>query len=310
MKTLFLSLVLTLSFSAFANEKGNGGDPFIVNASKFPDQNKIENAVHVITEKLSTSTLGNELKLKLIQEARELLKEGKYLYLENIIVIGEAPEGYSIPQDAGQFLAFGAMTYSGLGGNIYFSESALKHTDDKFQELLLHELLHHVLTPGLSQNEIFIERLTSEILTRNISERTLKAIELRVFFTKGHVSSEEIYDYFEKRYDVIQPCIKPYAFSGKDYPKKREEFCKKKKVLARELYKAKVPKNVAEKSIKEFLEVSTKHFSFALDINADTRGYETSVKIIEKLRVDLGLSRKRADANFNKKLERFFGITN
>lgn len=198
----FTSILAPTTGVAEAGGAGpGGGDPFTVDAVVFPDKQKLDDAIVLINSKIAESRLPAHLKVAVTIEARELREHGLYRYLESIIVLpGSAPEGYQAPQDANRFLALGAMTATHAGAAVYFSKRALVHEPKRFAALLLHELLHHVLSEGLRQNESFVELLSQDVISGAVSDADAKAINRKFYPTAEFVSSRELFDLFD---DVV-----------------------------------------------------------------------------------------------------------
>ncbi len=206
-KSALFVLLSLIALQTFAGQDRGGGDPFLVNAQPFPDPQKLEQSVESVKAIVQASNLSASTKVAIVSEINYLQEQDKFLYLESIILLGsDAPEGYTIPTDAGKFLGLGAMTAKEKGSNVYFSSRSLNHSSEKFSKLLLHEVLHHILLDGLSSDEDFIERLSSEIMSGNISPEMLNAVRTHIWMRPGYIASAQLFDFFYEFNDMAKKC--------------------------------------------------------------------------------------------------------
>lgn len=78
---------------------------------------------------------------------------------------GAGPNGYAYPQDIHSFVSLGAMTQIEMGAPIYFSERVIRYTSEELAKLLTHEIIHHLVPPDASRDEIFVESLAESVMT-------------------------------------------------------------------------------------------------------------------------------------------------
>jgi hypothetical protein len=196
----FLILLATLfSFGLLAQTQefmkegagGHGGDPFDVEAEPFPNTELLSNGLRLTEQRVSQANLPEGLKTDFLSELATLETNKKFLYIENIIILADEIDGYRVPTDAKKFLGLGAMTSSKKGSSIYFSKKTAAYDVETFSTLLIHEILHHVVTEGLSNDEVFVDRISKEIAAGGISEEMRKALKMHAWFRPDYVSGSQ-----------------------------------------------------------------------------------------------------------------------
>lgn len=172
MNRWILLALLLLSFSAVANDKGgNGAEPFETYAKDFPEPEKLEAAIHLAREKISSVKMSEILQKHLLDDLSDLVEKKKFRFLDNIVIITNAESSYQMPRDYNSFIGLGAMTGSRPGNAIYFSGKSLEFDVEKLAKVIIHELLHHVLALPLSHDEKFVEDFATGIMEGAVSPR-------------------------------------------------------------------------------------------------------------------------------------------
>jgi hypothetical protein len=260
MKKLAMNGTLALyliTLSAFAGNEGGGGDPFEVIATQFPDKMKLELSIKTVKEKVRSSALADEIKKSVVSELDELKSKNRFMFLENILILSQDDfDGYEMPVDAGRFLGLGAMTGKNKGDIIYFSARSLLHEQKYFDELLLHEVLHHIVPNALSGDEKFVDALAKSIFEGEVSERQNTEIRLGLSPRKGHISSEQILNAFLTFFDVGKFCLsRATGLFDRNVSDEEAERCKKMPETVASYYRnnGDMPKNVANMSVSSFI---------------------------------------------------------
>jgi hypothetical protein len=159
------------------------------------------------------------------------------------------------------------MTSSGKNKPIYFSSRSLKHDLNTFAELLLHELLHHVVMHGLSQDEEFVEALAKNIFSGQIDTTLMKAYQLGLYLRPGKMMREQLWDALTKN--------------------KSDEWA-----LHYEVLKKSLPENLAMVSLDQVTTILTGVF---FDISSTSQNYVSSAKRTTYIKINeiLGSTGKR-----------------
>lgn len=183
-----------VGLSAREGAGGHGGDPYEIYAVAFPDSAKLETGIEKVTAKVIASRAPESLKNEILTELANLQRNNRFLFLDQIIIMGST-EGGNAPADLQRFIGLGAMTGGNKGDAVYFSRRSLQHSPDAFAQLLLHEIIHHVVKPGLSYDEVFVDELTVTIMQGRAFSRILQAaLEWDIHFRPGFLSTAQVVD--------------------------------------------------------------------------------------------------------------------
>ncbi|MEQ1665330.1 MAG: hypothetical protein ABL927_08150 [Bdellovibrionales bacterium] len=250
LRVLILTLALsTLTFgSAHAGGQGSGGgDPLIRYAVPYPDTDKLQQALQLVEMQILKSGYPDDFKGQLVVEMNDLLKAEKYKLVPAIILPpGFWPESYDTPTDIDSFLDLGGMTATSKGANIYFTERVRQYSNEQLSALLLHELIHHCVTYGLSTDEKFVEDLTSSIMSGVRTHKLDLAFETKTYFRKDFISRDQFldaigFDLFLNIHNVKTPQVSS-ALGGAIYVTTSKTL---------ELLKS-LPKNLVSHEFREF----------------------------------------------------------
>lgn len=201
MKTLVMALLLSCTgLPAFAGGviSDGGADPLLIVAKPYPDLAGLDRATETIRAALARhdlpSAFDDAFGTRILAEIASLRRQGKFLTLPDLIILmpGAGPEGYVLPTDATWFVSLGAMTRSNLGAHVFFAERVLSYPTAKLANLLLHEILHHVLPVDAAQNERFVEDLTDTLLLRAPNQAHRLAMRAGMVVTETSVSSRAL----------------------------------------------------------------------------------------------------------------------
>jgi hypothetical protein len=194
MKLFFLFVCLGLmSLNAFSGAGGHGGDPFEVYASDFPDAKKLKRSITLITNKIQASKYSDDFKASLQNEIKLLTEKKKFYYLDSIIVIPMMSD-YKAPVDLRAFAGLGAMTGHTSGDPIYFSKKSLKLSANNFAKLLLHELIHHLVSQALTEDEDFVEALAQSIISGNNDKALNVALKYGIYLKSTQLNTAQLWD--------------------------------------------------------------------------------------------------------------------
>lgn len=218
MKIYTLFIVILLATHSFAGDKGNGGDPYEVYATNFPEPQKITKAIKIVSQRVEESNLSDDLSKEVINEMISLKRNDRFRYIGNIIVPPGANDsfGHRASDEEGKFLGLGAFTLNKRGAQIHFTERTLSHSDTEFAKIVLHEVLHHLLPRFLAKDEGYVERLSSEIFTGHVSDLSLKSLEVGFYLPKGEFYKERLLAAF-----AINIVKEEYLIDSRDYDYKR-----------------------------------------------------------------------------------------
>jgi hypothetical protein len=189
-----LSTIALSSSSAHAGGQGSGGgDPLARFATAYPDTDKLLQALQLVETQALKSGYPDDFKGQLIVEMNDLLKAEKYKLVPAIILPpGFWPEGYETPTDIDSFLDLGGLTAPIKGANIYLAERVRQYSNEQLSALLLHELIHHCVSYGLSTDEKFVEDLTASIMSGVRTHKLDLAFETKTYFRKDFISRDQM----------------------------------------------------------------------------------------------------------------------
>lgn len=216
MKTKFF-LILALTFLntkiAFADFRvGNGGDALEITAEPYPDQNMLNQAVSLAANKLLSSQYPNPFKQEMLSEINQLFVNNKFLMLPTILILGKGSvsEDYTLPMDADRFISLGAMTKPTSGSSVYFAKRVLGYKIDQFTELLMHEVIHHVVSFYARVDEVFVESLAQSIMNRTHSRALEFVLTHGIVIRKNFVSGKGLV------YEIIKNILERERVKNED----------------------------------------------------------------------------------------------
>jgi hypothetical protein len=190
---------------------------------------------------------------------RSLQNADKYRMLSSLIILGPGtgPEGYQLPQDAYRFIALGGMTEIKVGAPIYFSERVTHYAADQFAKVLLHEVIHHVVSQGLSEDEVFVNDLTSSILTGIQSPMLAQSFIYSSYFRQDYISKKQLLDAINVVGFSDDASWAAAWFVGSLWKNDRELTDQKEKLIRRWRMEieAKLPENLVDLPASQFLGV-------------------------------------------------------
>jgi Zn-dependent protease with chaperone function len=157
-----LILAATAAFAGGPDRGGDtagGGDPLELVAVPYSDTEGLKRAIAIIEKDILKSGYSDEFVDQVLLELNDLAKEKKIRMLPALLILGDnaGPEGYQKPKDANTFIALGGMTDLKSGATIFLAERLLKESSEKLAEVLLHEVIHHIVSHGLSDDEILLK---------------------------------------------------------------------------------------------------------------------------------------------------------
>lgn len=231
MKKLLAVTIFLLGFSAFAGEGagGHGGDPFLIYAVEYPDQEKLKSAITLAQDRIATAGLPDSMRTLLLEEIDFIETNKKFLYIENLIITGkESNDTFTLPQDSRSFQSLGAMTGNKKGDAIYFSQRTLKYSVDRFSEILIHELLHHTVKASLTGNEDFINDLSSQIMDGTLVAETVASLQKGIYVFEGKIDPAQFFDLVTETLipKAIHLCLSAYdRYSSSTEKAKQTMYC-------------------------------------------------------------------------------------
>jgi hypothetical protein len=179
--------------------------------------------------------------------------------LSSLIILGpgSGPEGYNVPQDAYRFIALGGMTEIKTGAPVYFSERVTHYSTDELAKVLLHEVIHHVISQGLSEDEVYVNDLTGSILSGVQSEALAKSFIYSSYFRKDYISKKQLLDainivgFADDTWDTTR------WFIGSLWGNKSDIKVRKEKLVHRwrKEIEERLPENLADLPASQFLDV-------------------------------------------------------
>lgn len=182
-KTIAFTLLFTFVTEIFAKGKvvsDGGADPLLTHAKQHAKPAQLARAEQMIATAFARMPSEYDpLKDKVFSELNLLRSTKKIVTLPALIILGnykdseaendDEEEGYDKPANENDFYALGAWTRFKIGAPIVFAERTLDYGDAQVAEILLHEILHHVLPKGSMRNEVFLKDVTTAILSGRVS---------------------------------------------------------------------------------------------------------------------------------------------
>jgi hypothetical protein len=237
-------MALTIALTAFntlpalAGVDSGGGDPLAISAIDFSDQDLLNSAISEASNRVQNSSYDSVLKDSIQQEIAKLRDNRKFLLLPSLIILSQenAPEGYTVPTDIRSFLALGGMTAPKKDAPIYFAERVLNYSTEKMTELLLHEVLHHVLPEGLTEDETFVTDLAANFFTdeSDKNQSLALALETGVYPRSEYISFKQVLHF-----------IRPFIFYTNNNDNSDFDFEKR--------IQKNFPRNIATSSVSGFI---------------------------------------------------------
>lgn len=197
-----LLVTLFIISPAWANEKGNGGDPFEIYATAFPQPKRLLNSIKTIREKVSTSNIPRDLKESLIDRMDAELVKRIFFIKENIVLppgVLENSYGFIFHEDS--FVGLLGWTRPRDLTKIYFTKKSLTLKPADFTILLLHEVLHQVLPKAMARDESLVSDLATAIYQNNEQAPVLKALTIGTYFKPGKLHLSDVIE----AWDFLSP---------------------------------------------------------------------------------------------------------
>ena len=175
---------------------GGGGDPLSIIAQNFNDPSKLEDVYRLVDSKLSNSVLLPQMQNDIKAELRKLIDTDKFKVLPALILFGNESlsESYPTPETEGEFVSLGGMTKFKSEVVVYLSKRVESYKQQKLANLILHETLHHVLSKGLTEDEVFVNKMAEAILSNKNIEEINNSLNLKGDYRKDYFSSRGLID--------------------------------------------------------------------------------------------------------------------
>ena len=191
-----LNLLFLLSLGAYVPRDSlagpvisdGGGHPLLVIAQPYPRPDQLDRAFKRVIQAIYQSNAPESLRAAVIVEYDTLRSQDKFKLLPEILIVTSGPEGHIKPSDPTHFISLGGMTANQAGAHVFFSQRVTDYDDDKLADLILHEILHHVLPIRAAEDEAFVHTLAGTILNGRIDHRQQVAIRTGIVMRDGYIS--------------------------------------------------------------------------------------------------------------------------
>jgi hypothetical protein len=194
----FTILSLLSPIGAIALEReGHAGSPEEVEADPFPNPGALKEALGVMGAKVAASALPLELKEKITSESAELLRDQKFYSLPAIVLrILRQSKDSSTGQSKARYIDLGGYTDSEPGAPVYLSRRVAKYGVDQLAPIVSHEILHHVVSRALANDEDFLDALNAAIFDGVIPPAVSFALRTGLYLQPGQISADQFLDFF------------------------------------------------------------------------------------------------------------------
>jgi hypothetical protein len=163
----------------------------------------LDRAIEIVKDKLQVSAYPENFKSRIIAEISALKDADLFRYIPEIIILPSLGNsdteggGKDVIADDQTFMSLGGMTWLKPNAAVIFSNRAKQYTAEDLAELLLHEVIHHVVSNSLSRDEDFVEELAGSIISGQKNSKLEQALQIGAYFRQELISADQLWDAIE-----------------------------------------------------------------------------------------------------------------
>ncbi len=208
-------LAIPHAFAGRGTESGGGGDPMLMESEVYPDPRGLDLAIEFSERAVRNSLHSQTIKDAFLTELAQLEAQNKFRMLPAIIVLGagDGPGSYSSSLRQDKFVTLSGITLMSKGTNIYLAKRILGSPTHVLGSLIVHEVLHHILPIGLSEDEEFVDKITKTIITKSLDADVNRGLRAKGFFKPGKISRTSFLESSQLQKETISYFMKEQSSS-------------------------------------------------------------------------------------------------